>query len=76
MEDQRKRPDQGGKVIIQTWDGGGQQVVDLDGEEMPGGVNARFAIRVAAGKEAAVLDARQAGAIRELLLWARQHRGQ
>ena len=34
----------------------------------------RAKIRVVSGRQAAALNARQAEAIRELLLWARQHR--
>jgi hypothetical protein len=42
--------------------------------ERPGGMKVRAKIRVVGGRQAAALDARQAEAIRELLLWARQHR--
>jgi len=46
---------------------------NLDDRETPGGLKVRWKIRVAAGPEAARLDARQAEAIRELLIWARRH---
>jgi len=46
---------------------------NLDDRETPGGLKVRWKIRVAAGPEAARLDARQADAIRELLSWARRH---
>ena len=41
-----------------------------------GGLKVKWKIRVATGPEAARLDARQAAAIRELLIWAtqQQHR--
>ena len=42
--------------------------------ERPGGIKIRAKVRVVGGRQAAALDARQAGAIRELLVWARQHR--
>jgi hypothetical protein len=42
--------------------------------ERPGGMKIRAKIRVVTGRQAAVLDAAQAEAIRELLLWSRQQR--
>jgi hypothetical protein len=42
--------------------------------ERPGGMKVRAKVRVVSGRQAAALNARQAEAIRELLLWARQHR--
>ena len=42
--------------------------------ERPGGMKVRFKIRVETGKKAAALNAQQAEAIKELLLWVRQHR--
>jgi hypothetical protein len=42
--------------------------------ERPGGMKVRAKIRIVSGRPAAVLDAAQAGAILELLTWARQHR--
>jgi len=39
----------------------------------PGGLKARYKIRVVTGPEAGRYDARQAEAIREILLWARRH---
>jgi hypothetical protein len=47
---------------------------NLTEEERPGGMKVRFKVRVETGKKAAVIDAAQADALRELLLWARQHR--
>jgi hypothetical protein len=47
---------------------------NLREEERPGGMKVRFKVRVEAGRKAAVLDERQAEAIRELLQWVRQHR--
>ena len=43
-----------------------------DDMENAGGLKVKWKIRVAAGPEAARLDARQAAAIRELLIWATQ----
>jgi hypothetical protein len=45
-----------------------------DDMESTGGLKVKWKIRVATGPEAARLDARQAAAIRELLIWATQHR--
>jgi hypothetical protein len=42
--------------------------------ERPGGIKIRAKIRVVSGRQAAALNMRQAEAIRELLIWARQHR--
>jgi hypothetical protein len=47
---------------------------NLNEAERPAGLKARFKIRVESGKKAAALNARQAEAIKELLLWARQHK--
>jgi hypothetical protein len=44
--------------------------------ERPGGIRIRAKVRVVSGRQAAALNARQAKAIRELLIWARQHRQQ
>ncbi|MGH3273744.1 MAG: hypothetical protein ACRDNZ_05380 [Streptosporangiaceae bacterium] len=45
-----------------------------DDMENTGGLKVKWKIRVAAGPEAARLDARQTQAIRELLIWATQQR--
>ena len=45
-----------------------------DDIEDAGGLKVKWKIRVATGPEAARLDARQTQAIRELLIWATQHR--
>jgi hypothetical protein len=42
--------------------------------ERPGGIRVRFKIRIATGKRAQVIDARQAQVIMEVLQWQRQHR--
>ena len=42
--------------------------------ERPGGLKIRFKVKIVTGRRAAVLDERQAEAIRGLLLWARQYR--
>ncbi len=44
----------------------------LEGER-PGGIKVRFKIRIATGKRAQEIDARQAKAIMEVLQWQRQH---
>jgi hypothetical protein len=42
--------------------------------ERPGGMKARYKIRIATGKRAREIDARQAAVIMEVLQWSRQHR--
>jgi hypothetical protein len=42
--------------------------------ERPGGMKVRAKIRIVTGRQAGTVNAAQAEAIRELLLWARQHR--
>jgi hypothetical protein len=49
---------------------------NLNEDERPGGLKVRFKVKIATGKQAAALDARQAEAIRGLLVWARQYRTQ
>jgi small-conductance mechanosensitive channel len=41
--------------------------------DRPGGIKVRFKIRIATGKRAQVIDARQAAVIMEVLQWQRQH---
>ena len=43
-------------------------------EERPGGIKVRFKIRLATGKRAQLIDARQAAVIMEVLQWQRQQR--
>ncbi|MGH3408433.1 MAG: hypothetical protein ACRDRJ_38960 [Streptosporangiaceae bacterium] len=47
---------------------------NLNEAERPGGMKIRFKIRIETGKKAAAVNPQQAEAIKELLLWARQHR--
>jgi hypothetical protein len=42
--------------------------------ERPDGIKVRFKIRIATGKRAQIIDARQAEIIMEVLQWQRQHR--
>jgi len=44
--------------------------------DRPDGIKVRFKIRIAAGKRAKEIDARQARAILEVLQWQRQHQTQ
>lgn len=41
--------------------------------ERPDGIKVRFKIRIATGKRAQIIDARQAAVIMEVLQWQRQH---
>ena len=43
-------------------------------DQRPGGIKVRFKIRIATGKRAREIDARQAKVIMEVLQWQRQHR--
>ena len=45
---------------------------NLRREERPGGMKVRYKIKIETGRKARETDARQATAIRELLIWARQ----
>jgi hypothetical protein len=45
-------------------------------DERPGGIKIRAKIRIVRGREAEAVNRAQAEAIRELLLWSRQHRMQ
>jgi hypothetical protein len=47
---------------------------NLREQERPGGLKVRFKIRIETGRKARELDIRQAAVIRELLIWAHQHR--
>ena len=47
---------------------------NLNEGERPGGMKARFKVRIETSRKAAALNAQQAGAIKELLQWARQHK--
>ena len=49
---------------------------NIDEDERPGGIRVRFKVRIATGRKAAALDARQAEAIREILIWTRDHQPQ
>ena len=42
--------------------------------DRPGGIKVRFKIRIATGKRAQLIDARQAAVIMEVLQWQRQHK--
>jgi hypothetical protein len=46
---------------------------NIDEGERPDGIRVRFKVRIVTGKHAAALDARQAEAIREILLWTRDN---
>ena len=49
---------------------------NLRKEERPGGLKVRFKVKVESGRKARETGARQAAAIRELLIWARQRQHQ
>ena len=45
---------------------------NVPGGDRPGGIKVRFKIRIATGKRATEIDARQAAVIMEVLQWQRQ----
>jgi hypothetical protein len=47
---------------------------NLSEGERPGGIKIRYKIRIATGKRAKEIDARQARVIMEVLQWSRQHK--
>ncbi len=47
---------------------------NLSEAERPGGIKVRYKIRIATGKRAREIDARQARVIMEVLQWSRQHK--
>ena len=47
---------------------------NLSEGERPGGIKVRYKIRIATGKRAREIDARQARVIMEVLQWSRQHK--
>ena len=47
---------------------------NVDEGERPDGIKVRFKIRIATGKRAQLIDARQAEVIMEVLQWQRQHK--
>ena len=47
---------------------------NLSEGERPGGIKVRYKIRIATGKRANEIDARQARVIMEILQWSRQHK--
>jgi hypothetical protein len=52
----------------------GEIAYNLREGERPDGLKVRFKIKIATGKQARELDARQAEAIRRLLQWAQQNK--
>jgi hypothetical protein len=46
---------------------------NLNEEERPDGIKVRYKIRIATGKRAREIDARQAAVIMEVLQWLSQH---
>jgi hypothetical protein len=58
--------------------GDGARIIsyNLDEGERPDGMRIRWKVRIETGKKARALDQRQAEAIKELLIWAREYRAQ
>jgi hypothetical protein len=70
----RERPEEQSGDSPATIPGPDIIAYNLRKEERPGGMKARYKIKIATGRKARELDQRQADVIRELLQWARQHR--
>ena len=49
---------------------------NVNEDQRPGGIKVRFKIRIATGKRAREIDARQAKVIMEVLQWQRQQQHQ
>ena len=76
MEDKRRLSGQGEQAGNQGSVMAGPRIISYnfsDGER-PGGMKVRAKIRVVSGKQADAVNAAQAEAIRELLIWVRQQR--
>ena len=72
-EDGSGKPEEMHSELLAAIPNGTIYSYNLDDRKTPGGLKARWKIRVAAGTEAGRWDARQADAIKELLTWASQH---
>ena len=70
-QDQEKTEKQAGKSP-QTVKGPHIISYNLREGKRPGGLKVRFKVKAETGRKARELDTRQAAAIRELLIWARQ----
>jgi len=68
--DQEKHDGNSGSVM------GGARIIsyNFNEDERPGGMKVRAKIRIVSGKQAEAVNAAQAEAIRELLIWVRQQR--
>jgi hypothetical protein len=69
MEQPEKQPDNAAPPIPES----AEIAYNLREWERPDGLKVRFKVRIATGKQARELDARQAEAIRRLLQWAQQN---
>jgi hypothetical protein len=74
MQEKRESPEKHEGNSSGITDGARIISYNLNEAERPGGMKVRFKIRIETGRKAAALNAQQAEAIKELLLWARQHK--
>ena len=76
MSNNSRRENPGNTTVNTPEIGGNVRVISYNVAEgdRPGGIKVRFKIRIAAGKRAQEIDARQVTAILEVLNWQRQHR--
>ena len=70
--EQGKQADNPGSIM----DGARIISYNFNEDERPGGMKVRAKIRIVSGKQAEAVNAAQAEAIRELLIWVRQQRRQ
>jgi hypothetical protein len=74
--DQKKQQENGennGSNLLQISPNGRVISYNVPRGDRPGGIKVRFKIRIATGKRAQEIDARQAAVILEVLQWQRQH---
>lgn len=76
MKDNSNAPDQEEQRSNSSSEMDGARIIsyNFNEDERPGWIKVRAKIRVAGGQAAGTLDAAQAEAIKELLLWSRQQR--
>lgn len=78
MIEKKKPPDQEKQPCNPDRKMDGARIIsyNFSEDERPGGMRIRAKIRVVSGKQAQAVNAAQAEAIRELLIWVRQQRRQ
>jgi hypothetical protein len=73
MPESRKGPEIQGSNSLGLSGNGRIISYNIPEDERPDGIKVRFKVRIATGKRAQEIDARQAKAIMEVLQWLHQH---